>query len=73
MEKLKPCPFCNGEATTEVDYDSVGMGDLVLSAYVKCTECHVGKRCSKNMSHATFEDYLNLFNVAIEAWNTRYS
>lgn len=70
MEKLKPCPFCGGEAKTIVDYD--GYGDkLLLSAYAGCTVCKIYQRVRFEATNKSFSDFINAFEQAINLWNQR--
>lgn len=55
-EKLKPCPFCGGDAE---------IGDHRASVYVECTEC--GATSAEIMAHI---DYCAK-DIAIEKWNER--
>ena len=71
MYELKPCPFCGSEAKTIVDYDTVGGGVFLLSAYVECTGCGVSKRVKFDASRKQFSDYINAFDKAINLWNHR--
>lgn len=57
MEKLKPCPFCGGDAKRE-DYGLIGNDEVV-----KCTEC--GARTKLFLKGVHFG------GDAIEAWNRR--
>lgn len=68
---LKPCPFCGGEATTLVEYNAVGRDSFIVSAYVKCKDCCVSKRCAANIHGATFERVDDLFNTVANQWNMR--
>ena len=57
MDKLKPCPFCGGEAETV----TIGIFfDVDYSYGIKCTRCHAcsSMRCGSEKK-------------AIEAWNRR--
>ena len=58
--KLKPCPFCGGEAFTMAYLDEDEF--LIKKEYkysVICRKCHAESRCSP------------IKEEAIEAWNTR--
>lgn len=55
-EKLKPCPFCGGEAILKTNH---GFNKEVISSFTYCEECGVATR-----SYA-------LEKTAIEAWNRR--
>lgn len=60
--KLKPCPFCGGEAILNVipphKHHFVNFPDYPGGATVECTECAVG------MMMRTVEE-------VVEAWNRR--
>ena len=60
MAKLKPCPFCGGEAEL-VDIDPAGMLGTYDPITVHCKECE----CNTNWFSEEWE--------AIEAWNRRVS
>lgn len=55
-DKLKPCPFCNGEA--EKDFEFVGSGENTYY-FIMCADC-----CAQSCSDSD-ED------ITIKAWNTR--
>jgi len=72
MEKLKPCPFCGGEARTVVDYDMIdGDRKLFMSAYVKCEVCGIQQRIKFEASKIRFKDYVDVFERAVSLWNQR--
>lgn len=54
-DKIKNCPFCNGEA----DFESVGMDSQTVWQRVMCIQC-----CAGSAPHETCAE-------AVEAWNTR--
>lgn len=59
-EKLKPCPFCGGEAEL-VNIDAAGVQGIPDPVTVCCKEC----KCSTNWFSKEWE--------AIDAWNSRAS
>lgn len=60
-EKLKPCPFCGGEAKLVKISDK--MGNLLIMGYkAKCSNC----RCSPRPNN-----YTGNKQEAIEEWNRR--
>ena len=70
--KLKPCPFCGGEATTRVVVirsEIAGCTDDI-SFVVGCSTCHIGQRWDIN-DRDSFEDAKTAMQKAIEAWNRR--
>ena len=71
MDKLKPCPFCGGEAKTIVDYDTVGSGKFLMSAFVECTVCGIYQRIRFDASKKQFSDFTDAFDRAISLWNQR--
>lgn len=70
-ETLKPCPFCGGEAHTVVEYDSVGMSQCNLSAFVECKKCGTTKRVKFAGAGVSFDDYYKAFDEVINKWNER--
>lgn len=71
IDKLKPCPFCGGEAHTEVMYDTVGGGELKLSAYILCYDCGTAKKVQFSAEKAPFEAFDIAFEQAAQKWNQR--
>lgn len=63
--KLKPCPFCGGEATTSHGEDDYTLGQFF---FVSCEYC--GSRTRKFHRYCYGEEYER---KAIEAWNRRKS
>lgn len=64
MNKLKPCPFCGGEAVLE----TTGSNDAGWYSFVECETCESinGSR----LNHYAMEDSEA---EALKNWNTRYS
>ena len=58
MTKLKPCPFCGGEARFIVSKDGLE---------IFCKEC----KCGTNRYFSGHYDFSNPVDEAIEAWNRR--
>lgn len=56
MDKLKPCPFCGGEA--ELIHDE-------LFSFVKCKMCSAEARIVKVSARYCADE------IAVEAWNRR--
>ena len=71
MAELKPCPFCGGDAKTEVSYLKYGGDDLLLKATVYCGECRVGKSVKFNALCKSFDEYIEQFKTATDIWNER--
>lgn len=71
MDKLKPCPFCGGEAKTVVDFDMVDGRNIFLSAYCECGICGIYQRIKFDGTQKGFADYIDAFNRAISLWNQR--
>ena len=55
-DKLKPCPFCGGEAELRVN---------VCAVYIACTEC------SAESVHVLTSPMYTAADKAAEAWNNR--
>ena len=63
--KLKPCPFCGGEANKrDVSYSIKPSGE-VIHYYVECSTCSA---CGSPFDCEKHDDPIS---EAIEAWNTR--
>ena len=62
QEKLKPCPFCGGEAEMSVDGGNHGYTPDIY--YVKCKHC--GAQIRK-----VSDNYYDLSNAVVNAWNNR--
>ena len=59
MDRLKPCPFCGGDALLSHDYEGIG------SSYVRCRKCGVESiRFIKSFEIASDDR-------AVEYWNRR--
>lgn len=56
--KLKPCPFCGGEAILDRE-------DIF------CDCCHVSMRIDDRICNREAENYTQAVEQTIEAWNTR--
>lgn len=69
--KLKPCPFCGGEAKTEVSYSQFDGAELLLRASVYCRVCGVGKTVKFDAMYKPFENFAEQFNAVIDMWNRR--
>lgn len=62
-EKLKPCPFCGGEA--ELQYGGRGDRESAGMSFVRCKGCcAIGKKFEVSRKYSSDEE-------AIEAWNRR--
>lgn len=71
FEKLKPCPFCGGEASTFTDYNMVEGSKVYMTAYVRCPICGVSQRIGFVASGISFDEFVNVFDNVISLWNTR--
>lgn len=76
--KLKPCPWCGGEATMiQNSYETIGQGAIVrFNLFLKCSDC--GSIPPKGHFSVSFEHHeldvivgLNGLNDAIRSWNRR--
>ena len=64
MAKLKPCPFCGGDAEMEIKYGDYGYTPHIYS--VKC------KRCNAKIGKVS-NNYADLSDDVVNAWNRRAS
>lgn len=71
MDKLKPCPFCGGEAKTIVDYNKCSGNELILSAYVQCSTCGIYQKIQFDAMNKPFYEFEDAFTRAIFLWNQR--
>lgn len=65
--KLKPCPFCGGEAETRVT-----TARQYTEFKVYCPKCHIAKHGVVDCD-GTFEDAETAMCKAVKDWNTRDS
>lgn len=65
-EKLKPCPFCGGEARLEYTVEEQYRGKYRKQYYVICTSSYP-KECAVKPDTSLYYDK----NTAIAAWNRR--
>ena len=75
-DKLKPCPFCGGEATIrEFACGSAGNGWFSASYEVGCKDCKIKflreSKFSLINGHPVFSK--NGYDECIDAWNRRVS
>lgn len=68
--KLKPCPFCGGEAKTGVSTLRQSFGSDYTKFRVYCPKCHIEKHGVVDCD-GTFEDAETAMCKAVEGWNTR--
>lgn len=69
--ELKRCPFCGGEAHTEVNYIKCGGDELVMRATVFCQSCGCAKTVRFDGMNASFNIYEEQFKAAKDLWNRR--
>lgn len=71
--KLKPCPFCGGEAELvykHVSYSAKPVQYAGMAVRARCKECHAQSPYKRNpMMHGNFKAGEEL--LAAEAWNRR--
>lgn len=65
-EKLKPCPFCGGEARTKIAIAPLGM----IEIKVGCLDCEVWKYNEIN-SGDSIEKFNETVQKVISKWNRR--
>lgn len=70
--KLKPCPFCGGEAFSKMrimrEEPHIGVDYVQLQIY--CSKCNVGK-VKPIDSGRTLDNLQTAMSDLIEKWNTR--
>ena len=71
MEDLKRCPFCDGNAKSIIECDSLSGSSFMVSAYIECSECGIHKRVRRNMRNTTFMDWYLMFEEVEKEWNQR--
>lgn len=70
--KLKPCPFCGGEAKTRVSTIRQSFGSDYTEFRIYCPKCHIEKHWVVDRD-GTFEDAETAMCNAVKDWNTRDS
>ena len=74
MDKLKPCPFCGGEATIKhFSSGHNGNGMFTASYKVGCNKCKIDFIHTSEFKLVDGQPkfIVNGFDEAIEAWNRR--
>ena len=71
MRELKRCPFCGGDAKTEVCYIKCGGDELLMRATVFCSSCGCAKTVRFDGMNKPFSDYEEQFRAAMDMWNRR--
>lgn len=76
MEKLKPCPFCNGKAIYHTVANINSNHSVGFTFEIECEDCGVGLPSRFNVDFSLTEDgEINVLNdmrsLAINTWNTR--
>lgn len=74
MNKLKPCPFCGGEASIK-EYDNGYKSDgLYVASYkVGCNKCKIyfTRNSEFRLADGQLEFKVNGYDLAVNLWNTR--
>ena len=68
--KLKPCPFCGGEASIKADAHTDYQDPTTFHVYAKCESCGAsapGVACEFRVKG----DYMDVYNAAANQWNER--
>lgn len=65
--RLKRCPFCGGEALSQISWESGG----TLSLIVKCSQCHISKETVVKLSGTDFNKLNMAMQNAADDWNKR--
>ena len=71
MSELKPCPFCGGDAKTEIGYIRCGGNELVMRASVFCVSCGTAKTVKFDAMNISFDDFYKQCFAAEDMWNRR--
>ena len=65
MDKLKPCPFCGGEAKIRMGYFLPGGHQFAdVYCFVECLSCHAKTKWFEAKDEG-------LVDKAVDAWNKR--
>ena len=67
--KLKPCPFCGGEAKLSKESMGVGMGMTTTYYFAECTNCKATSKRFDKILDAETEIECKL--LAVLSWNRR--
>lgn len=68
--KLKPCPFCGGEAKLRKKNRTIIEGNTRRNCYVYCLRC--GARGTRYIEGSTEQEHMQARKMALLAWNERY-
>lgn len=67
--KLKPCPFCGGEAGAMEHTEVIGQGACVKEYYVQCLEC--GAHGPRESTY--YKPWWQCVEECAKKWNKRMS
>ena len=75
LTKLKPCPFCGGEARFRILSNGYAGDDKNITFTAECPKCRISKGLGKNI--VKYDEDLNILYAiderpnVIEEWNKR--
>ncbi len=68
---LKSCPFCGGEAVSQIRVSHWSDDTYRFELTVYCADCRIEKYRVFDLNGKSFSDFISASNVLVDEWNKR--